>query len=44
MLETERDSLWTEISTIWKDIDSKKEYRSGTSSSDLDVAIWTKLI
>lgn len=44
MLEAERDSLRTEISTIRREIDSKKEYRSGSSNSDLDIAIRTKLV
>ena len=44
MLEAERDSLRTEISTIRREIDSKKEYRSGPSNSDLDIAIRTKLV
>jgi len=44
MLEAEWDQIRMEISSIWKDIDSKKEYWSGSSTSDLDVAIWTKLM
>ena len=33
-----------EISGIRKENDTKKEYRSGSSNSDLDIAIRTKLL
>lgn len=42
-LESERDSLRFEVSQLWKEIEGKKEYRTGTSNADLDMAIWNKL-
>ncbi len=38
-LEQERDSLRFEIGGLRKEIDQKKEFRSGSTNSDLDMAI-----
>lgn len=42
-LEQERDALRFEVGGLRKEIDTRKEYWSGTTNSDLDMAIRNKL-